>query len=164
MSLFSLVFRYKDKKSPDKLGLYPEKFHVSSFPERRYLWTSRILVICSVFSICVNIALTSIIYLLPDQKASRPIFFNVNENTYTLDETNPLDKTVSYMDLLSEKYITDYIKMRHAVPISTADLYYRWDKTSKFYWYSGHSVYYQFINKLNDNINQQWISALHVSF
>ena len=31
MSLFSLLFRYKDKKSPDKLGLYPESFHIPSF-------------------------------------------------------------------------------------------------------------------------------------
>lgn len=150
MSFFSLVFRYKDKKSPDKLGLYPEKFHVPSFPERRYLWTSRVLVICAVFSICINIALTSIIYLLPDQKTTLPRFLNINENTYTLDETEPADKTVSYIDLLSEKYITDYIQMRHSIPISTADLYYRWDKTSKFYWYSGNATYYQFINKIND--------------
>ncbi len=149
MSLFSLIFRYKDKKSPDKLGLYPEKFHVSAFPERRYLWTSRILVICAVFSICVNIALTFVIYMLPDQKTSGPLLYRANEIDYTLDRTEPLNITVSYKDLLSEKYISDYIKMRHEIPTSTADLYYRWDDKSKFYWYSGGATYYEFIGKIN---------------
>ena len=150
MSLFSLLFRYKDKKSPDKLGLYPEKFHIPAFPERRYLWSSRILVVCAVMSICANIALTSIVYVLTPQRSSRPVFFNVNENTYTLDETPPLYKNANYMDLLSEGYINEYIIMRHEIPKSTADLYYRWDKTSKFFWYSNIVTYSDFINKLDD--------------
>ena len=149
MSLFSLVFRYKDKKSPDKLGFYPEKFHVSAFPERRYLWASRILVICAVFSICVNIALTFVIYMLPDQITSYPELFVASEKNYTLDRTEPLNVTVSYKDLLSEKYISDYIKMRHEIPKSTADLFYRWDDKSKFYWYSGGTTYHEFMDKIN---------------
>lgn len=149
MSLFHLLFRYKDKKSPDKLGLYPEKLHVSAFPERRYLWTSRILVVCAVMSICTNIALTSIVYILPAQKTALPSFFTINEETHSLDNIYPAYRTVPYMDLLSEGYIYDYINMRHSIPRSTADLYYRWDTTSKFYWYSTLQTYYDFVNKLD---------------
>ena len=83
MSLFSLLFRYKDKKSPDKLGRYPENFHIPAFPERRYLWTSRILVVCAVMSICINIILTSFIYLLIPQRTAQPAFLTIDENSYT---------------------------------------------------------------------------------
>ncbi len=150
MSLFSLLFKYKDKKSPDKLGRYPESFHIPSFPERRYLWTSRILVICGVFSICLNIALTSIVYVLIPQKTSTPYLLNLNEETGTLNEINSQQISTNHWDLLTEGYIHEYINMRHAIPRSTADLYYRWDKTTKFYWYSSHNAYYDFINKLDN--------------
>lgn len=149
MSLFSLLFKYKDKKSPDKLGLYPESFHIPSFPERRYLWASRILVICAVFSICVNIALTSIVYILIPQKTSKPSLFSLNETTGTLNTVEPQQISTDHWDMLAEGYIHEYINMRHSVPRSTADLYYRWDKTTKFYWYSSHRVYNSFINKLD---------------
>ena len=39
--------------------------------------------------------------------------------------------------------------MRHGVPKSSADLYYRWDTSSKFYWFSGIRNYYDFVNKLD---------------
>lgn len=149
MSLFSLLFKYKDKKSPDKLGRYPESFHIPAFPERRYLWSSRILVVCAVFSICANIALTSVIYLLVPQKKSLPVFFSINQKNETLDKVAPSNISKSYLDLLTEGYIYEYIKMRHSIPRSTADLYYRWDKTSKFYWYSDPSTYHSFIDKLD---------------
>ncbi len=150
MSLFSLLFRYKDKKSPDKLGNYPEKLHVPAFPERRYLWTSRILVICSIMSICVNIALTSIVLILPAQKSAGPSFFTVNEENNSLEAIQSAHKNVYFMDLLSEGYIHEYINMRHSIPYSSADLYYRWDTASKFYWYSSSRTYYDFINKIDN--------------
>ena len=152
MSLFSLLFKYKDKKSPDKLGLYPESVHVPSFPERRYLWTSRILVICAILSICLNIALTIIIYILLPQKTSHPTLFNINEKNNVLDRVPYFQENTNYLDLLTEGYIYEYINLRHSIPKSTADLYYRWNNNSKFYWYSGAHTYSDFINKLN---NQQ---------
>ncbi len=149
MSLFSLLFRYKDKKSPDKLGLYPEKFHLTSFPERRYLWTSRILVIFAVLSFCMTIMLTMTLYLLLPQKVSKPAFYTVNPYTYNMEKVQPEYVNAGLRDMLSEKYISEYIKMRHAIPISTADLAYRWDETSLFYWYSGSRNYHSFIDKMD---------------
>lgn len=157
MGLFNLLFRYKDKKSPDKLGFYPEKLHVSAFPERRYLWSSRILVICAVMSICVNIALTSIILVLPAQRSAGPSLFTINEESHNLEAIQPIHKNVSYIDLLSEGYIYEYINMRHSIPKSSADLYYRWDMTSKFYWYSSHQTYFDFVNKID---NKQILSFI----
>ena len=39
LDIFQTIFKYREKKSPDQLGFYPEKVHVSAMPERRYLWT-----------------------------------------------------------------------------------------------------------------------------
>ena len=149
MSLLNLLFKYKDKRSPDKLGFYPEKIHTPALPERRYLWTSRTLAVFAIMSICINIALASVVYVLPAQKTSFPSFFSINEEKGSLDKTNPAFVNISYMDLLTEAHIYEYINMRHSIPISTADLYYRWDDTSKFYWYSTPNTYYEFVNKLN---------------
>ena len=60
----STLFRYRDQRSPDRLGLYPEKYHIKAFPERRYLWTSRVLVILAVVNISLTIILSMTIYLL----------------------------------------------------------------------------------------------------
>ena len=127
MSLFSLIFKYKDKKSPDRLGFYPEKLHVQAFPERRFLWTSRLLVICAAISICINIAIISTIYILIPQKNAKPIFYNIDKNDHKLNSIDALVKSVPYQDLMSEMYIYEYINLRHSIPRSAAELYYRWD-------------------------------------
>ena len=62
--IFNTIFKYKEKQSPDQLGLYPERVHVEAMPERRYLWTSRVLVILSCLSISFNMMLAATIYLL----------------------------------------------------------------------------------------------------
>ncbi|MBE6467503.1 MAG: hypothetical protein E7004_02810 [Alphaproteobacteria bacterium] len=169
MSLFSLIFKYKDKKSPDKLGLYPESFHIPAFPERRYLWASRLLVVMAVMSMCVNIALTSIIYMLLPQITAKPSFLSADEASYKLDKTQPLHKNDTFMNLLTEGYIKDYITMRHAIPKSTTDLFYRWDKNSKFYWYSTPSAYYAFLDKLNQEqitrfIKQKMVRDIEIDY
>ena len=150
MSLFS-IFRYREKKSPDKLGLYPERFHIKSFPERRYLWTSRILVIISVLSCCITIMLTAIVYVLLPQKNTFPSLFRVNPYSYELEKIQSNRTTVPFRDMLTEKYITEYIKLRHSIPKSTADLFYRWDTNSLFYWYSGLRNYYSYVNNLDND-------------
>lgn len=150
MNLFSTIFKYRDKKSPDKLGLYPERFHLSSFPERRYLWTSRILVIFAVLSFCTTIMLTMVVYLLLPQKDAIPTFYRSDPSSFTLEKVQSQKVQIPYRDMLTEKYIEEYIKMRHGIPRSTADLYYRWDTSSLFYWYSGLRNYYEFINKIDN--------------
>ena len=150
MSLFSILFRYKDKRSPDKLGLYPEKFHLEAFPERRYLWTSRAFVIFSVLSFCITIILTLTIFLLIPQRRAHPAFYEIDKTISQLESVPPATIHTYFKDLLTEKYIEEYIKIRHTVPKSSADLFYRWDETSKFYWFSGIRNYYDFINKINE--------------
>ena len=72
LDLLRTVFKYKEKRSPDKLGRYPEALHTSAMPERRYLWSSRLLVIFAALSICFNIMLASSIYVMLPQKNASP--------------------------------------------------------------------------------------------
>lgn len=151
------VFRYRDKKSPDKLGKYPEEFHIKAFPERRYLWTSRVLAIFAVISFCFNIMLTMVLYLLLPLKDTGASFYTSDDFLYTLEKAQPMYINTNFRDMLSEKYITDYIQMRHSIPISSADLFYRWDTSSLFYWYSGLRNYYDFVNNLDTNMIKSFI-------
>lgn len=145
------IFRYRDKKSPDKLEKYPIDFHVNAFPERRYLWTARLLAICSVISFALNIMLVMTLYVLLPQKNTSAYFYKANDETFSLEKVPKLYENTYFRDLLTEKYITEYIKMRHSIPISSADLFYRWDRNSLFYQYSGLSNYYTFVNNLNQD-------------
>ena len=78
VSILGTLFKYKEKESPDILGYFPERVHVDAFPERRYLWTSRFLVIATCLSICLNMALASVIFsLLPEQHVE-PRLFRIN--------------------------------------------------------------------------------------
>lgn len=157
MNFFSVLFRYRDKKSPDKLGLYPQRFHIKAMPERRYLWTSRVLVIFAVLSFCLTIMLTMTIFLLLPQKDTMPAFYSANPYFYSLEKVEPEKTQVNFRDMLSEKYIGEYVKLRHAIPKSTADLFYRWDTHSLFYWYSGLRNYYDFVNNLDNDQLKKFI-------
>ena len=76
--ILSALFHYRDKKSPDKLGRYPGDFHTKAFPERRYLWTSRLLVIFAVLSIGFNMMLVMVHYILVQQKKVRQYFYEAD--------------------------------------------------------------------------------------
>lgn len=149
--ILASIFKYRDKKSPDKLGKYPEEFHIAAFPERRYLWTARILAIFAVISFCCNIMFVMVLYLLLPLKNSGAFFYTADDFMYTLEKAQPENIDTTFRDMLTEKYISEYIQMRHSIPISSADLFFRWDTQSLFYWYSGTRNYYSFVNRLDTN-------------
>ena len=146
---FSLLFRFQDKKSPDILGKFPLDVHVGAYPERRYLWTSRIMVICGAFSLCVTIMLAMTIYILLPQKISKPTLYEAQEYNSSLRQVQRSEILASPEHLLTENAIRRYITLRHEIPYSYADLAYRWDKTSEFYQLSTLGVYQQFIYKMD---------------
>ncbi|MFI3241835.1 MAG: VirB8/TrbF family protein [Alphaproteobacteria bacterium] len=113
--IFNTVFKYKEKESPDTLGYYPERVHVGAFPERRYLWSSRMLVILSTTSIAINIVLASTLILLLPQRTVIPRMLHPDQDFYGLAQTQPAEKRVLATDLLAESDIADYIKTRYGV-------------------------------------------------
>lgn len=147
LELLNTLFRYREKKSPDKLGRFPERVDIAAMPERRYLWTSRLLVIFSAISICLTMMLASTIYVLLPQRGARPRLYNTNAFFSKLERVKPAETIVPAMDLLTESYIEKYIKLRHEVPTSQFDLLTRWALDSEFYQLSSSRVYGSFANK-----------------
>lgn len=153
LSLFNTVFKYKESKSPDKLGKYPETIHTLAFPERRYLWSSRLLVIFSCISICINLMLVSGIYLMIPQRSSYPLLFYHDKPLNQLSVLERQEKPVAALDLLTESFIEEYIYMRHVITSDYDELMLRWGPGSKFYWMSSKKIYNAFAtNDIEKNI------------
>ena len=147
MGFLGILFRFREKKSPDKLGLYPEAVHIDAMPERRYLWTSRILVIVGAISMSVTIMLACTVYLLLPQRGARPRLLQTNKFFSQLENSDPAEKKMPVMDLVTEQLIEKYSKLRHEIPESQSQLYNRWAMKSEFYWLSSVGVFQEFASK-----------------
>ncbi len=171
--IFNTVFKYKEKLSPDKLGAYPERLHVKAMPERRYLWSSRILVIVAVFSIAFNLILTSTIYLLLPERSSAPRLFYIDHRYNQLQLLQPAEINVSVFNLVTEEQIKNYIMLRYLIGKRYDELAARWGKASPLYWMSSPSVYSNFsdgeapqgsalqrVRHLLRNVKIDWISQI----
>lgn len=144
LELFNAVFKYKENKSPDKLGKYPEALHTLALPERRYLWTTRLLVIFSCLSISLNLMLVSGIYVLLPQRSSYPMLFYHDKGFSQLSLMEKQEKPIAAIDLLTEAFIEEYIYLRHVITGDYDELMQRWSPGSKFYWMSSKKTYNAF--------------------
>lgn len=142
--IFQTLFRFKEKESPDELGYYPERVHVDAFPERRYLWTSRLLVILAGLGICFNMMLASTIYLCLPQIKVTPRFYRINRYFNEIETIQPQEINYPVSDLITEEYITNYIKLRYTITEDFDELANRWDEFSVLYWMSSPLVYQSF--------------------
>ena len=131
--IFNTIFKYKEKQSPDQLGLYPERVHVEAMPERRYLWTSRVLVILSCLSISFNMMLAATIYLLLPQRTVYPRLFQINKYFSMLEQVQPAEINYPVSDLITEEHITEYIMLRYIVTSDYDELITRWAKGNTLY-------------------------------
>lgn len=153
--IFQTIFKYREKASPDKLGAFPEKVHIEAMPERRYLWTSRVLVIFSCLSISLSMMIASAIYVLLPQRGAYPRLLQINRYFSQLEMTDLLEKIVPVQDLIAEQYIEEYINLRHVISNDYDELMVRWSPGSRLYWLSSRSVFQNFItNDVQNNILQ----------
>ncbi len=144
----SALFRHQEEGSPDKLGLFPLIVNVEAFPERRYLWTSRLLVIIAALSMSLTIALASSIYLLLPQRSARPRVLEANVMLSQLELIEPAIIRANQMDLITEQHIEKYIKLRHTIPKVQSNLYSIWLGNRTFYWLSSRPVFQEFADKM----------------
>ena len=142
--VFHTLFRYKEKESPDDLGAFPVKVHVDAFPERRYLWTSRLLVILTGLSVCLNIILVLSIYLMIPNIKVYPRFFNINQYFSQIEQVQPSIINYPATDLITEQYIKEYLYLRYTITDDAEEMVSHWVEGSPFYWYSTPYVYQQF--------------------
>lgn len=150
--LFYTLFRYKDKKSPDKLGLFPGMVHIDSMPERRYLWASRLLVIFAGTSIAINMMLASTLYLLLPQRGAWPQLLYTDNDFSLLRNVEKAEINVSVQKLITEFLIEKYVRLRHEVIKDPLELVYRWEKGSEFYELTTTMEYQKFTSKYRDNV------------
>lgn len=156
VSILGTLFKYREKESPDVLGYFPERVHVDAFPERRYLWTSRFLVITTCLSICFNMMLASIIYLILPSYHVEPQLFKINNNTNQLELMEKDEVRYYAADLIAEQYIRDYIMLRYTVTEDYAELKDRWRKNSILYWYSTDEIFREFEDKDVRTVDEQF--------
>ena len=156
VSILGTLFKYKEKETPDELGLFPERVHVDAFPERRYLWTSRFFVITTCLSICFNMLLGSIIYAMLPCLHVNPKLFRINDNVNQIDVLEKYERYYYASDLIAEQYIRDYIMLRYTVTDDYAELKDRWRKNSVFFWYSTQEVYNDFIKNDAATVYEQF--------
>lgn len=144
LDIFSTLFRYKEKESPDQLGYYPERVHVDAFPERRYLWTARLLVILACISICFNMMLACSIYVLLPMIKVKPRFYRINEYFNQIEMVQPREIKYHVSDLITEEYIKNYILQRYTISDDYEELMNRWDVGSTIFWHSTAGVFKDF--------------------
>lgn len=147
VSILGTLFKYKEKESPDNLGYFPERVHVEAFPERRYLWTARFLVIVTCLSICFNMMLSSIIYLILPSYHVQPELFVINHDLNKMELFERDEVPYYASELIAEQYLRDYIILRYTITEDYAELKERWSKNSILYWYSTDSVFRDFQEK-----------------
>lgn len=144
IDIFQTLFRFKEKESPDELGYYPERVHVDAFPERRYLWTSRLLVILAGLSICFNMMLASAIYLLLPMIEVSPQFYKINKYFDRMELIQKREIKFPVSDLVTEQYVRDYVVLRYTITDDYQEMLDRWSTDSTFYWCSAPMVYSDF--------------------
>lgn len=139
--IFRTLFKYKEIESPDQMGFFPEKVHVEAFPERRYLWTSRFLVILSCLSVCFNIMLACAIYLMVPMISVTPRFYTINKHFNQIEQVQKRVIRYPVSDLITEQNIREYIITRYTMVGSVQEILNNWGASSPVYWYSSSNVY-----------------------
>ncbi|MBE6453103.1 MAG: hypothetical protein E7012_06420 [Alphaproteobacteria bacterium] len=155
----SVIFRFKEKKAFDILGKYPTNIHTPAFPERRYLWTSRLLVICACLSICLTIILAMTIFLLLPQRGAKPLLLEKDETHQVIKSSRNAEVIVNAREMLEEKAVRDYVVLRHEILSSYNQMARRWDESSEFYYLSSPEEYSIFTQTMNYTTISQFISA-----
>ncbi|MBP5215938.1 MAG: type IV secretion system protein [Alphaproteobacteria bacterium] len=156
VSILGTLFKYREKESPDMLGRFPERVHVDAFPERRYLWTSRFLVIVTCLSICLNMVIACILYMMLPSFHVEPRLFRINNNLNQMELLEKDEKFYHAGDLIAEQYIRDYITLRYTVTEDYAEMKDRWRKNSILYWYSTNQVFQEFQSKDVSSVDEQF--------
>lgn len=145
LDLLQAVFKYKQKRSPDKLGLYPQAVHTNAIPERRYLWSTRLLVILASIGICFNMMLVCIIYLMLPQREATPRLFKQDTDTSSFRFVSQQEIKIPPKELLAEGFIRDYITKYHSILPDKNTMKLNLMPGSKFYWFSSKDLYNELI-------------------
>lgn len=127
------IIRNDEEATNDTLGAYPERLHVSAFPERRYLKTSRVLAIMIFLSVLLNIAL-GFVYMKLAGEADANIYNPAGgAHLYQVDLFNkkikPVELThirIPAVHLMSQNLLEEYIIQRFEITPYFNEMLLRW--------------------------------------
>lgn len=140
------------------MGAYPERMQVAALPERRFLKTSRILAIATIFNIVFLFMLgTFYIYMAShadvDIATSRVThLYGVNYDKKRLVPFQPYNITVSGRYLIAESDLREYIKRRHTIVWDNNAMVGRWGGQSWLSQVSGEMAWSRMQQELNYNL------------
>ena len=168
--LFSLI-AYKDKETKDHLEAYPERLHVKALPERRYLKTSRTLVVLALLCLSLNFAL-GLWFVHNATRVStviqRP---NGQAHLYTLDRFQRKVRVVEgargwigMENLVLQNLIDEYLTLRYTIVSNEEEMIRRWGNNSKLFLY-GKKLYEEFPSERSGGIfllRQGYIQEIYI--
>lgn len=148
--------RYVSREE-DVLGAYPERMQVSALPERRFLKTSRVLAIATIFNIVILFMLGGF-YIFMTDHADVEIGSPGNPYLYAIDYEKkrliPLEyytAQTTVEKLVSEAEIRDYIMRRHTILWDNNTMIARWGPGSWMQAVTSQRVW----NDTEDSLNYQ---------
>ena len=156
------VIVYRPEASNDVLEAYPERLHVEALPERRYLKTSRFLVIVSLLSITLNFSLTfifmrnaSLVHAIVEHESYEDTFlYQLDTYHKELKAIQRPSRDLDVIDLIFQNLITDYLTERYQMTINRAEMEERWGRGGKVFLYAP-KLYEPFLNYANESLSQQ---------
>ena len=145
-NLFYTLFKYKEKAPKDELGYYPEKVNVRAFPERRFLWTSRFLVVISCLSLCTSMILGSLLCMLIPLKKTKIMPLQIDYDRYQVTHMEAAQSEAFAGDLVTESLLNEYIVKRYTIGDDLQEMQYRLGDKQYVQLTSSDGVYMDFKN------------------
>jgi type IV secretory pathway component VirB8 len=100
----------------DKVGRYPAHVHVPALESRRYLWTSRAYAIALYISLSFSVVLASMLFMLVSMKSTSPMLVHFpSHREWATSMIEPHLVRRSGLDVLAEKMIGEYVKIREEI-------------------------------------------------
>lgn len=109
-------------KSADVIGQYPADVHVPPLEGRRYLWTSRAFAIGMYLSLLLNIIMATALSIAWNLKEVVPMLVQFDEKKDTFVRILPIQKDMPGVQLMTEKLVGEYVKMREEVVLNEAEM------------------------------------------
>lgn len=117
-----------DNTSEDKLGVYPTQYHVSALETKRARITARAFAIGLYISLALNLALTSVLFMLTPLKTVEPLLVTFNDKNEQVVRIEPFRRDMPGILLFTEKSIQEYVKIREEIVASDDEMIERWAK------------------------------------
>jgi type IV secretory pathway component VirB8 len=118
----------EDNGLRDKIGRYPAHVHVPALESRRYLWTSRAYAIALYVSLALSVIIAAMIFVFLPLKSVAPILLTFPKDGQAAVLMQPALVQKNGLDLLAEKMVGEYVKLREEIIPDNPDMMAQYQK------------------------------------